>query len=70
MDQVGINVIKPNSRVKGCMPYSIKRLFKINKDVIEVLLMLEVPFIQYPQTEDLFCRIYCVLVGNLPVLVR
>ena len=38
------------------MPYSVKRLFKINKDVIEVLLMLEVPLAQYPKIEDLFCR--------------
>ena len=38
------------------MPYSVKRLFKINKDVVEVLLMLEVPLAQYPEIEDLFCR--------------
>ena len=56
LDKVGVNVIKPHSRPKGFMPYSVKRLFKINKDVIEVLLMLEVPLAQYPKTEDLFCR--------------
>ena len=38
------------------MPYSVKRLFKINKDVVEVLSMLEVPLAQYPEIEDLFCR--------------
>ena len=38
------------------MPYSVKPLFKINKDVIEVLLMLEVPLAQYPKIEYLFCR--------------
>ena len=48
--------MKPHSRPKGFMPYSVKRLFKINKDVIEVLLMLEVPLAQYPKIEDLFCR--------------
>ena len=55
LDQVGINVIKPNSRPKGLMPYSVKCLFKINKDAIKVFLMLEVPVTQYPKIEDLFC---------------
>ena len=55
LDQVGINVIKPNSRPKGLMPYSVKRLFKINKDAIKVFLMLEVPVTQYSKIEDLFC---------------
>ena len=31
LDQVGVDVIKPHSRPKGFMPYSVKRLFKINK---------------------------------------
>ena len=56
LDQVDIDVIKPHSRPKGFMPFSVKRLFKINKDVVKVLLMLEVPFAQYPEIEDLFCR--------------
>ena len=57
LDQVGVNVIKPHSRPKGFMLYSVKPLFKINKDVIEaVLLMLEVPLAQYPKIEYLFCR--------------
>ena len=56
LDQVGVDVIKPHSRPKGFMPYSVKRLFKIDKDVVEVLLMLEVPLAQYPEIEDLFCR--------------
>ena len=38
------------------MPYSVKRLFKINKDVVELLLMLEVPLAEYPEAEDLFYR--------------
>ena len=54
LDQV-VNVTKPHCRPKGFMPYSVKRLFKINKDVVEVLLMLEVPLAQYPEIEDLFC---------------
>ena len=55
LDQV-VNVTKPHCRLEGFMPYSVKRLFKINKDVVEVLLMLEVPLAQYPEIEDLFCR--------------
>ena len=50
-----VNVTKPHFRPKGFMPYSVKRLFQINKDVVEVLLMLEVPLAQYPEIEDLFC---------------
>ena len=56
LGQVSVDVIKPHSRPKGFMPYTVKRLFKIDKDVVEVLLMLEVPLAQYPETEDLFCR--------------
>ena len=57
LDQVGVNVLKPHSRPnEGFMPYSVKGLFKISKDVIEVLLMLEVPLAQYPKIKGLFCR--------------
>ena len=56
LDQVCVNVIKPHNTPKGFMPYSVKRLFKISQDVIEVLLMLKVPLAQYPKIEDLFCR--------------
>ena len=55
LDQVGVDVIKPHSRPKSFMPYSVKCLFKINKDVVKVLFMLEVPLAQYPEIEDLFC---------------
>ena len=55
LDQVGVDVIKPHSRPKSFMPYSVKRLFKINKDVVKVLFMLEVPLAQCPEIEDLFC---------------
>ena len=54
-DQVSVNDIKGNRKPKSFVPYSVKRLFKINKDVIEVLLMLEVPLTHYPKVEDLFC---------------
>ena len=54
-DQVGVNNIKGNRRPKSFVLYSVKRLFKINKEVIEVLLMLEVPLTQYPKVKDLFC---------------
>ena len=30
LDQVGVDVIKTHSRPKGFMPYSVKRLFKID----------------------------------------
>ena len=57
LDPVGVDVIKPHSRPKGFMPYSVKRLFKINKDVVtRDLLMLGVPIAQYSEIEDLFCR--------------
>ena len=44
-DQVGVNVIKRNRRSKSFVPYSIKRLFKINRRD-RVLMMLEVPLTQ------------------------
>ena len=54
-DQVCVNDIKGNRKPKSFVSYSVKRLFKSNKDVIEVLLMLEVPLTHYPKVEDLFC---------------
>ena len=47
--------IKPLSIPKGFMPYSVKRLFKINKDVIEVFIMLELSLTQYSEVEDQIC---------------
>ena len=44
--------IKLLSIPKGFMPYSVKRLFKINKDVIEVFIMLELSLTQYSEVED------------------
>ena len=37
------------------MPYSVKGCFEINEDMVEILLMLEVPFTQDSKVEDLFC---------------
>ena len=37
------------------MPYSVKGFFEINEDMVQILLMLEVLFIQGSKVEDLFC---------------
>ena len=37
------------------MPYSVKGFFKINEDMVQILLMLEVLFTQDSKVEDLFC---------------
>ena len=37
------------------MPHPVERLFKINKDVADVLLMLAVFLTQNSDVEDLFC---------------
>ena len=37
------------------MPFSIKDLFEINEDMVQILPMLEVLFIQNSKVEDLFC---------------
>ena len=44
--------IKPLSIPKGFMPYSVKRLFKINKNVIQVFIMLELSLTQHSEVED------------------
>ena len=36
------------------MPYSVKGFFEINEDLVQILLMLEVLFIQDSKVEDLF----------------
>ena len=36
------------------MPYSVKGFFKINEDMVHILLMLEVLFTQDSKVEDLF----------------
>ena len=37
------------------MPYSVKGLFEINEDMVQILLVLEVPSTQDSKVEDLFC---------------
>ena len=37
------------------MPYSVKGLFEINEDKVQILLMLEVLFRRDSKAEDLFC---------------
>ena len=37
------------------MPYSVKGFIEINKDMVQILLMLEVLFTQDSKVEDLFC---------------
>ena len=37
------------------MPYSVKGVFEINEDMVQILLMLEVLFTQDSKVEDLFC---------------
>ena len=37
------------------MPYPVERLLEVHKDVVEVLLVLEVLLAQYPKVEDLLC---------------
>ena len=36
------------------MPYSVKGFFKINKGMVQIMLMLEVLFTQDSRVEDLF----------------
>ena len=37
------------------MPYSVKGFLKIDKDMVQILLMLEVLFTQDSKVEELFC---------------
>ena len=37
------------------MPYSVKGLFEINEDMVQILLMLEVLSTQDSKVKDLFC---------------
>jgi len=39
-DQVSIDVVQLHGGPKGCMPYSVKCLLKIYKDMIKVLLII------------------------------
>ena len=37
------------------MPYSVRGFFEIDKDMVQILLILEVLFTQDSEVEDLFC---------------
>ena len=37
------------------MPYSVKGVFEVNEDMVQILLMLEGLFTQDSKAEDLFC---------------
>ena len=37
------------------MPYSVEGFFEISEDMVQILLILEVLFIQDSKVEDLFC---------------
>ena len=47
------------------MPYSVRGVFEINEDMVQILLMLEVLFPQDSKVEDLFC---CASSGPEPSL--
>ena len=37
------------------MPHPVERLLEVNKDVVEILLVLKVSLTQYPQVKYLLC---------------
>ena len=37
------------------MPYSVKGFFEIDEDMVQILLVLEVPFTKDSEVDDLFC---------------
>ena len=39
-DQVGVDVVQLHGGPNGCMPFPVKHLLKIYKDMIEVLMVL------------------------------
>ena len=45
--------------------HNFQRLFKISEDMVQILLMLEILYIQDFKVEDLFC---CALSGSEPSL--
>lgn len=61
-NQIGITFAKTHSRPKDFLPYSVKLTFLKSEDVIELLLILEVPLTQYPEADYLFCY-HCVVLS-------
>ena len=53
MNQVGIDLVQLRGCPKSFMLLSIESLFEVNKDMIEILLMLTILFTYEPQVEYL-----------------
>ena len=64
-DQVVIDVIQPHSCPQSCMPYSVDRLLEVHKDMVEVLLVLQVFLTEYSKIEKLLS---CALLAPCFVL--
>ena len=69
VDKICIYIVQPHSWPKCCVSHPVECLFEINEDMIEVLLVLEVPLTKYPEVEDLFCSAAswaeaCLFLGN------
>ena len=54
-DEVSTGVVFPHGGPQCAVPYSVKRLFEVNEDVTQILLVLAMFFAQGSQIEDLFC---------------
>ena len=55
IDKVCIDIVQSHSCPKCCVPHPVECLFEVNEDMIEVLLVLEVPLTKYPEVEHLLC---------------
>ena len=60
-NQIDITFVNAH-RPKDFVPYSVKLTILKSKDVIELLLILEVHLTQYPEAEYLFCY-HCVVLS-------
>ena len=52
---VGVDVVFPHSYPEGFVQYPIKGLLEVYKDMVEILLMLQVFLTEDPEIEYLFC---------------
>ena len=57
VNKVCIDIVQPPSCPKCCAPHPVKCLFEVNENMIEVLLVLEVPLTKYPEVKDLLCSV-------------
>ena len=55
VDTVCIDIVQPHSCLKCCVLHPVPWHFEVNEDMIEVLLVLEVPLTKYPEVENLLC---------------